>query len=181
MAPKYRPPIDRFNEKVHEMPNGCMNWTAHVGRSGYGRFWIDGRNALAHRWSYQYHVGPIPDGLHLDHLCRNRVCVNPAHLEPVTPSENVLRGVGPQLSSERRRAITHCPEGHEYTEENTYNNGNGRTCLICKKAKARAHYLRNRELTIARAAAWREANPERARQLDRESTRRYRARKVEVA
>lgn len=182
MAPKARPPIERFTEKLRAGDNGCIEWTAYVGANGYGRFYVDGRGALAHRWSYQFHVGPIPDGLVIDHLCRNTRCVNPEHLEPVTTSENVLRGVAPQLLAERRRAATHCPDGHPRTDENTYDGRNGRECAICKRARTREHYERNRERAIERARQWRLANPERARELAREAARRRRAQqKKEVA
>lgn len=151
MAPKVRPPIERFSEKTSVLGNGCVEWTAYVGTNGYGRFYVDGRNALAHRWSYEHHAGPIPAGLHLDHLCRNRSCVNPEHLEPVSQSENVRRGVGPLIAAERHRALTHCSEGHPYDEANTYTDSKSRNCRTCKRQNARAWYLRNRELTIERA------------------------------
>jgi hypothetical protein len=156
MAPKPRPPIERFSEKIRLLDDGCIEWTAYRGENGYGRFYVDGRGALAHRWSYEYWVGSIPAGLHLDHLCRNRACVNPDHLEPVSQSENVRRGIGPLMASERHSAVTHCPEGHLYDEANTYTGGRGRTCLTCKRQKARDWYLRNRELTIQRARLRRE-------------------------
>lgn len=182
MAPKVRPPIERFSEKTRAADNGCIEWTAYVGENGYGRFYVDGRGALAHRWSYEFHVGPIADGLVIDHLCRNTRCVNPEHLEPVTMSENVLRGIGPQIAVERYRAITHCPAGHPYTDDNTYRGGRGRTCITCKQVKRREHYERDREQAIERARQWRLANPERARELARESARRRRAKqKVEAA
>lgn len=69
------------------------------------------KKLLAHRWSYEFHVGPIPEGLDLDHLCRNRGCVNPDHLEPVTREENIRRAFA---------TVTHCPSGHPYSDENTY-------------------------------------------------------------
>lgn len=182
MAPKKRPPIERFMEKVVATYDGCWEWTAYVGNSGYGRFYVDDRGALAHRWSYEFHVGPIPDGLVLDHLCRNRKCVNPEHLEPVTLSENVLRGTSPEVNRERFRAITHCPQGHPYSDDNTYVNRGSRCCRICKRANARASYERNREAVIERSRLWALANPERARDLSREGQRRYRRRKnAEVA
>lgn len=181
MAPKARPPIERFMEKVRPLDNGCHEWTAYRGENGYGRFYLNGRGALAHRWSYEHFVGPIPDGLVIDHLCRNHACVNPAHLEPVTTAENVNRGVGPQAAAERGRQITRCPQDHPYTEENTYRNGSSRTCWTCKRERRKAQYEQNRQRAIDRAAEWRRANPERARELAREGTRRYRARLKEKA
>lgn len=95
----------------------------------------------AHRWGYERFIGPVPPELHMDHLCRNPGCVNPAHLEPVTPGENVLRGVSFSALNKRK---THCMHGHEFTEENTlrysYNGYHKRACRICKRAEYRARY-----------------------------------------
>jgi len=175
MAPKKRPPLERFMEKVVISPDGCWEWTAYRGENGYGRFYFEGRGALAHRWSYEHHVGPIPAGLVIDHLCRNHACVRPDHLEPVTTSENVLRGVGPVVASARFRAKTECPNGHPYNEANTYTTKEGRGCRTCKQTAARAAYLRDREMVIERSRRWRLANPDRARELSREAARRRRA------
>ena len=94
MSPAYRPAEDRFWEKVTEHENGCWIWTAALNEDGYGKF-NRGRGAgmmRTHCWSYEHLVGPVPEGLVLDHLCRQPACVNPDHLEPVTQQVNVRRG-----------------------------------------------------------------------------------------
>lgn len=180
MAPRKRPPIDRLLEKVVITEDGCAEWTAWVESNGYAKIWVEGKNVLAHRWSYEHHRGPIQKGLVIDHLCRNRACVNPYHLEPVTHLENVLRGIGPAVASARNKGITHCPNGHEYTKENTYINGGSRTCWTCKRRKAKEYYQENRASVIERSRQWDINNPERAREHSRDAQRRYRARKTEA-
>lgn len=113
----------------------CWPWPKYRGPAGYGRVNHAGKpGQLAYRVAYQLLVDPVPDGLHLDHLCRVRECVNPAHLEPVTCQENLLRS--PLTFQGRNARKTHCPQGHRYDEANTYVDGSGgRRCRACRRAR----------------------------------------------
>lgn len=129
------PTIERFWAKV-DKTDDCWLWTGVRISNGYGSFRVEGAMRLAHRFAYELLVGPIPDGLQIDHLCRVKHCVNPLHLEPVTQAENVRRG----------HDARGCIHGHPWTEESTYiRPGNGaRQCRICRKESARRHYLKRR-------------------------------------
>lgn len=131
---KQRDPLDRFIDKIVPTSWGCWLWTGKPNSEGYGRFTVStGVVVRAHRWAYEHWIGPIPDGMVLDHVkargCRSTMCVNAAHLESVTQAENVARGRAGQPYSDR----THCPQGHEYTEENTYRWRNNRYCRQCQR------------------------------------------------
>ena len=128
----------RFDVKWTPEPNtGCWLWTASDNGRGYGTFRVGEKMVRAHRYAYERWVGPIPKGLQLDHLCRVRCCVNPDHLEAVTCQENLLRG---ETVPAANAAKTHCPQGHEYNEENTYVYLNGRRhCRTCQ-ADANVRY-----------------------------------------
>ena len=113
-------------------PSGCWLWTGRLDPKGYGTVHVFGKSQRAHRVVYELFVGPIPDGLELDHLCRVRHCVNPDHLEPVDHKTNVLRGDGWGAKNARK---THCVNGHEFTDENTRLRIDGsRDCRACARA-----------------------------------------------
>ena len=110
--------------------SGCWVWSRYLDRHGYGKGYFRGRTWLAHRLSYAAHFGSIPDGLTIDHLCKNTRCVNPKHLEPVSNRENVLRGTGPSALCAKK---THCHRGHLFDHKNTNKWMGKRVCRACKR------------------------------------------------
>lgn len=137
---------DRFWSKVEvsQDPSACWPWKASLMSSGYGQFGIKnahGRHRMqpAHRVAYELTVGIIPEGLVIDHLCRNRRCVRPAHLEAVTMAENLRRGEGASGVNARKTA---CHQGHPFDHDNTYRRPDGgRECRTCAAARARIYRL----------------------------------------
>lgn len=144
-TPRVCPVTDReyIEERVwRDGFSGCWHWTLSKTDKGYGQAHRDGKTKRAHRVSYEAFVGPVPIGLQLDHLCRNRACANPAHLEPVTQRENILRGVAPSAQNARK---THCEQGHEFTAANTYiHTGGKRRCRACHRKRERVRIQEKR-------------------------------------
>lgn len=185
--------IESFWARVQK-GDGCWEWQAGKSGAGYGQLSVDGEKVYAHRFSYEVSVGLIPAGLSIDHLCENKPCVNPAHLEPVTHAENLAR------YRERR---THCKWGHELTPENTYEYVDSKgykkkRCRECLREKQRRLNARRREENPPEAKApathckydheYTEANtsytPEgwrRCRECDRIKAHRQKAKKREGA
>jgi hypothetical protein len=147
MAIGARSIVDRITDKFL-VGDGCWQWTASL-HKGYGQINSGyGRPLAAHRVVYELVTGPIPEGLQLDHLCRNRACVRPDHLEPVTQAENKRRGEAGLVHKRRMEALTHCLRGHEFTSTNTRVGGTSdrpvRTCRACKALRERERRMRKR-------------------------------------
>jgi hypothetical protein len=145
-----RPIKERILEKTTPGQGGCIIWTGSTS-DGYGVLYINDVGRVAHRLLYEILVGPVPDGLELDHTCHtealdcpggqciHRRCINPNHMEAVTPAINKLRGRSPIAANAFK---THCPHGHEYSEENTYRKANGqRICRECRRVQSRTSYV----------------------------------------
>lgn len=192
-------PVKRFWSKVEKTPRGCWIWTGQRNREGYGRFAHGSRTTRvhvvqAHRYAYELVHGPITNDLHLDHLCRVTRCVNPDHLEPVTPQVNVLRGIGPAAINAAR---THCPQGHAYDGQNTRlysrptsreSSSPGRYCRQCEKdrnltdqphPRDRTHCSQGHDLSVespnVRVTKTKSGIRRVCRECARQNTARYRA------
>ena len=137
--------VHRFTAKI--VKENCWKWESALNK-GYGVFSIKNKTKQAHRLSFELFSGRIPKGLQLDHLCRNPKCVNPSHLEPVTPKENMNRS----MSVAYQRNKTECRNGHSYSAENTVINKRGaRECLTCTRKSKRMYETRQRALRKAMA------------------------------
>ena len=140
--PHYLSDIDHFMSKV-EKTDSCWLWKGTIDRKGYGQYTIPrsgGKKVGAHRYAYQIFKGMIPQGREPDHLCRVRHCCNPEHLEAVTRSENLRRGLVGHKIAEIQRLKTHCPQRHLYDDTNTYRNPDGkRVCRQCAREHGRVY------------------------------------------
>lgn len=169
-ARRYPPPEERLLSNIRVAENGCWIWLGgkHMRNgvpTGYGHFNVDKKRHYVHRWAYAHFVGPIPEGMTIDHACHNRddacpggitclhrACVNPAHLEAVTNRVNVLRGKG---SAAVRARTTHCPRGHALEGDNLYVDPSGhRRCRACQlerqKTPAAREYARQWQRELRR-------------------------------
>jgi len=135
--------MTRIMPRVVRDENDCWVWSGAKSSAGYGNIRVNKVWRHTHQFSFEFHKGPVPVGMEIDHLCRNRACCNPSHLEAVTRAENLRRARLHRVPS------THCARGHEMTEENTMREGpNGaRRCRICRLAQ------KNRNARDRRAAA----------------------------
>lgn len=139
-GPTALPIAQRFWSRVHKT-NGCWIWLGATNPKGYGQFFWKRGDAShsytrpAHIVAYELSLGPVPKGRELDHICQNRRCVNPAHLEPITHKENLMRG---DTVCARKKMQTHCVNGHAFSPENTAFEKNGtRRCIECRRARQR--------------------------------------------
>ncbi len=155
--------VDRFLDKSITMPNGCWLWTASM--SGHYGYFRGDKTQGAHKWSYEYFIGAVPDGHVCHHTCGNRWCVNPYHIKAVDKIEHA------KMHNAKR---THCPQGHEYTETNTriYIRSDGyevRKCRKCDKMWSLASYEKNKHKQLAIALKRHREDPEKYRKRSRDS------------
>ncbi len=140
--------LERFMSRVTVEPGpaGCWLWSGSLNKGGYGSYGYKGRTRNAHRVSWELHVGDVPAGLDLDHLCRVRRCVEPGHLEPVSRSENLRRGDSGKHNREVALAKVSCSKGHPLDDANTYVDPRGRrSCKTCRVLATREWRTRNKE------------------------------------
>lgn len=141
MSGSYWTPAERIAKHSRPLPNGCIEWTGAINAHGYGQssYYVDGkqRNCNAHRFSYLVTHGEIPEGMHVHHVCYNRRCINPAHLELRTPKGNV-HDAGSRNVTKAFAEATHCVHGHPFSGDNLYVRPTGeRLCRECSRRNAR--------------------------------------------
>ncbi len=142
----------------------CWIWVGYIDKIGYGVFGVNPKSiGRAHRYSYELLVGPIPEGLEIDHVCSNRKCVNPAHLEPVTHIVNVRRS---KRIGWNMREKTHCPKGHPLSGDNVYRHNGRRHCRKCNYENSKR---------------WRLENPEKVRECAKKSRDKRRISRIKAA
>ncbi|MCD1645252.1 HNH endonuclease signature motif containing protein [Aurantimonas coralicida] len=171
--PYWRKARQRLFDNIEVLENGCWQWRGtFFTRNPYAQFSANEKTLRAHKFAYEALRGRVPDGLILDHLCRNTGCVNPAHLEPVTHQVNVLRGEG---FAAENAVKTHCVNGHPFDAENTGYCPNGdRRCRACGRINAAAHLARRSPEQIARdRARWNEYDLKRREKKRADNRRRY--------
>lgn len=147
-----------FHGRISRQDDGCWTWTGKVSAAGYGRVTIHGKEVMAHRFAYELWRGPIPSEMTIDHACRNRRCVNPDHLRPMTLAQNVMIGEGICARNARK---TECKRGHRLTPENVYvDHRGGRVCRECRVMFGRRWRKTHPGYNAAhcRQYAWRQQN-----------------------
>lgn len=149
LALRRQPALQRFHAGILVTDSGCWEWQGATTR-GYGRFMAAGMNVLVHRFAYETFVGPIPEGMHLDHLCRNRSCANPAHLEPVDAAENNRR------SAPYREVTITCRNGHDRATFGYVRNDGRTECRRCTREQAARYDREHREQRRQAAKSQRE-------------------------
>lgn len=128
-----QPILERIAASTIMLPNNCHGWTASRAGHGYPYISFNGKRQLVHRITHEQMFGPIPEGKEAHHECENKGCINPLHIRPVSHSENIKLS-NPWKSSWLRKK-THCPEGHEYNQSNTYLWRGYRHCRSCRKTR----------------------------------------------
>lgn len=151
MPPRPMCAIHRFLRKILRTASGCWLWQANITSAGYGLFWFDETSWLAHRWSWLTFRGKIPGGLVIRHMCGNKLCVNPGHLDIGTQQQNVMDAIA--AGTHAASAKTHCKRGHPFDEKNTYrfvSKGKPRRgCRICRNEASKLRHRQAATMPLA--------------------------------